>query len=65
MVISISRQVLFFIPAMFIISSFMGVEGILWAGPIGDILAFLLALPLVLFQFRKFKKSEKNVEKLY
>jgi hypothetical protein len=31
---------------------------ILWAGPAGDGLAFLLALPLVLAQFRKFKKME-------
>jgi Na+-driven multidrug efflux pump len=58
MVVSISRQVLFYVPMMLIMSSFMGLEGILWAGPIGDILAFLLALVLVIFQFMKFKKME-------
>lgn len=57
MVVSVSRQVLFYIPVMLIMSSFMGIEGILWAGPIGDILAFLLALPLILIQFRNFKNK--------
>jgi putative MATE family efflux protein len=58
LVISISRQLLFFIPGMLLMSSFMGLDGILWAGPAGSILAFLLALPLVLVQFGKFKKME-------
>jgi hypothetical protein len=44
-------------------SSLMGVEGILWAGPIEDILAFLLALPLVIVQFMKFKKMDVIQEK--
>jgi Na+-driven multidrug efflux pump len=58
MVVSVSRQVLFYIPAMLIMSSFIGVEGVLWAGPIGDSLAFLLALPLAIFQFTQLKRME-------
>jgi hypothetical protein len=36
----------------------MGVDGILWAGPVGDGLAFLLTLPFAIVQFKKFKKME-------
>jgi putative MATE family efflux protein len=63
MLVSLSRQVVFYIPVMLLLSSLMGVEGILWAGPVGDTLTFLLVLPLVLFQFKKFKEMEatKNV----
>jgi putative MATE family efflux protein len=58
LVISLSRQLLFFVPLMLLMSFFMGIDGILWAGPAGDGLAFLLALPLVLVQFGKFKNGE-------
>jgi Na+-driven multidrug efflux pump len=57
-VISLSRQFFFFIPLAWLMSRFMGVEGVLWAGPAGDILAFLLVLPLVIVQFSEFKKIE-------
>ena len=55
-VISISRQVLLYIPVMLAMCSFGGIEGILWTGPIVDLLTFCLALPLVIVQFMKFKK---------
>jgi Na+-driven multidrug efflux pump len=63
LVVSMSRQLLFFIPGMLLMSSFMGLDGILCAGPAGDGLAFLLALPLVLVQFKKFKEMEIIHEK--
>jgi Na+-driven multidrug efflux pump len=55
-VISISRQVLLYIPVMLAMCSLGGIEGILWTGPIVDLLTFCLALPLVIVQFMKFKK---------
>jgi putative MATE family efflux protein len=55
MVISVSRWVVFLIPAMLVMSYFTGVDGVLWAGPIADGLSFALALPLVIVQFAKFK----------
>ncbi|MDR0708086.1 MAG: MATE family efflux transporter [Treponema sp.] len=58
MLVSVSRQVVFYIPVMLLLSSLMGVEGILWAGPAGDALTFILVLPLILFQFKKFKEME-------
>jgi len=58
LLIQVSRQVIFFIPAMLLLCSVMGVEGVLWAGPVGDFLTFCLAFPLVLRLFREFKIME-------
>ncbi len=52
-VLSLSRQVVFLIPAMFIFPIFMGVEGILWAGPAADFLAFILADILLIREWKK------------
>ncbi len=46
--ISLSRQIIFLIPATMILCSFMGLDGVLWAGPVADGLAFILALVLTL-----------------
>ncbi len=43
-----SRQIIFLIPANMILCSFMGLDGVLWAGPVADGLAFILALVLTL-----------------
>lgn len=45
--ISLSRQIIFLLPAEFIFSSLLGITGVLWAGPAADTLAFLLALVIV------------------
>lgn len=52
-ILSLSRQVLFLIPAMFILPTFMGVEGVLWAGPVADGMAFILAITLLTINLRK------------
>ena len=44
-VASLSKQLLFYIPAMLICSRIWGLTGILAAGPVADTLAFALFLP--------------------
>ena len=51
--ISLSRQVLFLLPALLILPHFFGVEGALLAGPVGDACAFVLALAFGLAEWRK------------
>lgn len=51
-VLSLSRQILFLIPAMLILPIFFGLEGILYAGPAADSLAFVLALVFILVEMR-------------
>lgn len=51
--VSLSRQVLFLLPALVVLPRFLGVEGALWAGPVGDACAFVLALILGFLELRK------------
>ncbi len=52
-VISFSRQIVFLIPATMILCSIIGLNGVLWAGPVADGLAFVLALVLVIRELKK------------
>ena len=49
-VLSLSRQILFLIPSVLILSSAMGVIGILWAGPTADSLSTTLTTVVVVWQ---------------
>lgn len=63
--ISLSRQIVFLIPAVIILCNCIGVKGVLWAGPVADGLAFILALVLILAEIRKINHLEqmKGVKK--
>ncbi len=56
-IISLSRQILFLIPAIMILCSFIGIKGVLWAGPVADGLAFLLAFILMIYQLKQMKEE--------
>lgn len=63
MTLSLSRQILFLIPAAIILSSIYKLNGILYAGPTADILAGILASILLIRQIKKINKLYK-VEKV-
>lgn len=56
--LSLTRQILFLLPLLFILPTLMGIDGILYAGPISDAVAAVIAVSMVLFEFRMMKKSE-------
>jgi Na+-driven multidrug efflux pump len=56
---SLSRQIIFLVPAEFILAHAMGVMGVLWAGPVADTLAFILALVLIIIDLKKLGKDVK------
>ena len=58
-IISLSRQVLFLIPAMVVLGYLFGIHGILFAGPFADGLAFIIASALLIIEVKKLKKAEK------
>ena len=57
--ISLSRQIVFLIPAVMILCNYMGIKGVLWAGPVADGLAFVFALVLIVAEVKKIN-FEKN-----
>lgn len=56
-ILSLARQIIFFVPAALILPIFIGVEGVLWTGPVADGLAFLLSLALLLYERNHLKKE--------
>ena len=46
-ILSLARDVIFFIPALLILTPVGGVEGMLWAAPAADILAFAMTVVLI------------------
>lgn len=53
LVISLSRQGIIYIPALFILQALMGMIGLAWAQPIADILSTILAAALYIKTFKK------------
>ena len=63
-VLSLSRQIVLLIPSMIILSNMFGLIGILYAGPVADGIAFLLAVVLLILELKKLKPhdiSDKSV----
>ena len=56
-ILSLARQIIFFVPAVLILPIFMGVTGVLWTGPVADGLAFILSLALLLYERNHLKKE--------
>lgn len=59
-VASLSKQLLFYIPAMLILSRIWGLTGILMAGPTADILAFILCIILCFKEVKKYAGTHKK-----
>ena len=56
---AISRNILFFLPAILILPRFFGLDGVWASFPIADSLSFVLTLLLVLPQVRRFRKAAR------
>jgi putative MATE family efflux protein len=55
LILSLARQILFFIPIFYIMTSFYGFFGVLITFPMSDILAFAVTAFLLVREFRKWK----------
>ena len=65
-ILSLSRQILFLVPAMVVFGSLFGINGVLYSGPFADGLAFLIALILLILEVKKLKTHKiegKTVER--
>ena len=61
-ILSLSRQIVLLIPAMFILSSIFGLMGVLYAAPVADGIAFILAATLLILAVKKLKKPNYAAE---
>lgn len=56
-ILSLARQIIFFVPTALILPIFLGAEGVLWTGPVADGLAFLLSLAFLLYERNHLKRG--------
>lgn len=63
-ILSLSRQILFLIPAMVVLGNIYGLMGVLYAGPFADGLAFILAMILLFKEVRYLKRGTVKSEAL-
>lgn len=57
-ILSLARQIIFFVPAAVLLPKFLGVVGVLWTGPVADGLAFLLSVGLLIYERKQLKEIE-------
>ena len=62
--ISFSKQVLIQIPAMYLLAPKHGVIGILWSGPISDVVSCLFAVVILLFTAKDIFKKPHHTEEI-
>lgn len=58
-VLSLSKQIIFQIPFTVILPIFLGIEGVLWTGPVSDFLSFVLSAILLLAYWKKIFDEKK------
>lgn len=57
--LSLTRQIIFFLPALIILPLFIGINGVLYTGPIADLLSAVVTIAMAAFEFKLMKKEEK------
>ena len=60
MICTLTRQLLYFLPLAYILSSIIGIDGLLYAGPVSDVMATLTALILISGEMRIINKKIKE-----
>ena len=58
MILSLTRQVFFLIPLILILPLFMGIDGVMFAGPIADTMAFITTVILISMEMRIISRQQ-------
>lgn len=56
-IISLGKQVIFYIPVLLLLPKLLGLTGLLWAGPIAEIAAFIMAIILMMRETKRMGKE--------
>lgn len=57
-VISLSRQILFMIPCLYILPVFFGIKGIMWSFPVSDVFSVVLSAVMLLAELKLLDKKD-------
>ena len=58
--LSLTRQIIFFVPTLLILPIFFGIDGILYVGPIADALSAAVAIGLAIYEFRLMSQLQER-----
>lgn len=58
--ITLSRQILFFIPIALILSNIYGIMGVLYAGPIADAIALIFVIAFLIYENKKLRNEDNK-----
>lgn len=61
LIVNLSRQGIIYIPAVFVMQIFLGINGLAWAQPVADLLSTLLVIVLYVYTLRKMEVKQKPV----
>ena len=60
LILSICRQGLAFVPAIYIGTKFFGINGIIWSQPIADIASIVLSAIMYIYIYRSVKRKSND-----
>ena len=58
--LSLTRQVFFLVPLLLILPLFLGLDGILYAAPVADFIAFVTSVVVIRKELRSLKTMENH-----
>lgn len=58
--LSLTRQILFLLPPMIVLPIFMGIDGILYSGPLADLLSGIACVIMLIVEFRIMRRQETS-----
>lgn len=58
--LSLTRQIIFFLPLLIVLPMFAGIDGILYCGPIADFIAAAICITMAAIEFKEMKKLESS-----
>ncbi|MDE5772104.1 MAG: MATE family efflux transporter [Ruminococcus sp.] len=56
--LSLTRQIIFFMPLLLILPHYFQIDGIIYTGPVADLLSAIVAVSMAVFEFRNIRKLE-------
>lgn len=57
--LSLTRQIIFFLPPLLILPRFLGIDGIVYSGPLADFLSSVVAVIMAMIEMRAMRREEK------
>lgn len=61
--LSLTRQILFLLPLIVVFPIFLGIDGIMYAGPIADLAAGAAAIGMIAYEMRQITRMQKEGER--